>query len=136
MPSYSKSERTARNAKKQARMDAAVVQAAVQEQELADRHLALQVRIDALTAEQVEVSKRARSAKNCAQRKARRQQGSHAGDEAQVVVVHGSASCEEEDQDVIDLHSFLEPGINAKIDEAYEDQQAAQMAMEELGSCR
>ncbi len=61
---------------KQARMDVAAVQAAVQEQELADR----QVRIDALTAEQVEVSKRARSAKNCAQRKARRQQGSPAGD--------------------------------------------------------
>jgi hypothetical protein len=132
MPSYSKSEKTARKAKKQALMDAAAVQTAVQEQELADKHLALQARIDALTAEQVEVTKRARSIKNCAQRRARRQQGSPAGDEARVIVVHGSASCEEEDQDVLDLHSFLEPGINDKIDEAFEDQQAAQRAMEEL----
>jgi hypothetical protein len=40
------------------------------------------------------------------------------------------ASCEEENEDVIDLHAFVEPGINPKIDEAFEAQQAAQMAMQ------
>jgi hypothetical protein len=56
MPTYTKSERTARKAKKQARLEAA----AAQGQELADRHLALQARIDALNAEQLALSKRAR----------------------------------------------------------------------------
>lgn len=47
-------------------------------------------------------------------------------------MVHASRSCEESDEDVIYRHSFLEEGLNPKIDEALAAQNSAQDALESL----
>ena len=135
MPKYLPAERTARKARKQARQEAAAE--AQQEQET--RRLAIIARMEVLEAEQQALAAETKSKKNCARRKAVRRSAASSPKQladleepVEYTVVHGSASCEEEDEDVIDLHAFLEPGINPKIDEAFEAQQAAQMAMQDM----
>jgi hypothetical protein len=126
---YLPAERTVRKARKQARLEAA----AEQQQEQDSRRLALAARMKDLLAEQAALASESASKKNCARRKAvRRASPEQQADTVEYTVVHGSASCEQLDEDVIDLHSFLEQGINPKIDEAFKAQEAAQTAMQDM----
>ena len=127
MPKYLPAERTARKARKLARQEAA----AEFQQEQETKRLALIARMEDLVTEQEALAAESASRKNCAKRKAVRRANSPKkqavdADTVDFTVVHGSASCEEEDEDVLALRDFLEPGINPKIDEAFEAQQAAQ----------
>ena len=72
MPTYTKSERTARKAKKQARLEAA----ADAQQEQQSKRLALAARMEDLVAEQKALDAKSASRKNCARRKAVRRSNS------------------------------------------------------------
>jgi hypothetical protein len=116
MPKYSKSERTARKARKQARLDAA----ADLEQEQEQAQAQAQARLEELVAEYAQLKKKALNKKNSSRKKAKKaaaQQdtveagGSADRDSEDVkdlaeslpyrVVVHASASCEEDDDEVL-----------------------------------
>ena len=82
-----------------------------------------------LLAEQEALAKEIASKKNCAKRKARRHQSAEAAGSG-FIVVHASRSCEQSDEDVVYQHSFLEEGLNPKIDEALAVQDSAQAALD------
>jgi hypothetical protein len=98
-------------------------------QEQEEKHLALQARMTVLLADQEALAKEIASKKNCAKRKARRHQSAEAAGSG-FIVVHASRSCEQSDEDVVYQHSFLEEGLNPKIDEALAVQDSAQAALD------
>jgi hypothetical protein len=112
MPEYTKSERTARKARKQARLDAA---AELQEAQVQGQ-VAMQARLDQLLAANALLKKQAANKKNShrkkAKRAAERSSAGEAGDSSgeglfepqefgERRVVHASASCDEDDDDVL-----------------------------------
>ena len=119
MPEYSKSERTARKARKQARLDAAAEAQLAQEQGQA----AMQARLEQLVEDNALLKRQAANRKNSQRKKAKkaaeRQTTGEASDSADQgpagsdlqeyedeglesrLVVHASASCEEDDVDVL-----------------------------------
>ena len=119
---YVPANRTARKAAKAAKQ----LQEREQEQAQASREqAALQLRFDLLEAENARISKSLKNKKKALKRaRASRSEGtsldgSTGETPARFQVVHASESCEEEDEDVVSKHQFLnstEPGTDDKID--------------------
>jgi hypothetical protein len=132
---YVPANRTARKAAKAAKQ----LQEQEQEQAQASREqAALQLRFDQLEAENARISKSLRNKKKALKRaRASRSDGTSLDGSigetpARSQVVHASGSCEEEDEDVVSKHQFLnstETGTDDKIDAERAIHAAAQAAL-------
>jgi hypothetical protein len=128
-PAYLLSERTARKAKKEHR---------IQEQELAQvqriqEQAELQVKFDQLQAQHDSLVKKAKNAKKAARRKLLR--GTVGPSATGPIVVHASASCDEEDEDVVSKHDFLAgtlEGTSEALDAELAVHRFAQRALQEI----
>jgi hypothetical protein len=112
---YLLAERTARKQKKAAWMQE---QAQAQAQVLAEQ-VALQALYDQLQADHDLLTKKTKNKKKAVKRKLRRAEAALTGPTGPTVV-HGSNSCEEDDEDVMSKHDFLSetlPGTSEKLDE-------------------
>jgi hypothetical protein len=128
---YVPANRTARKAAKAARQ--AQVQEQVQEQ-VSQEQAALQLRFDLLQAENAKLAKTLKIKKKALKRIRASRSGEGSPTGTNVQVVHASGSCDEDDEDVVSKHDFLEgsePGTSEIIDAERATHAAAQAALQQ-----
>jgi hypothetical protein len=128
---YVPANRTARKAAKAARQ----AQAQEQEQEqVSQEQAALQLRFDLLQAENAKLAKTLKNKKKALKRIRASKSGEGSPTDTKVQVVHASGSCDEDDEDVVSKHDFLEgsePGTSEVIDAERATHAAAQAALQQ-----